>query len=349
MTISIAMNLAQTHRSRCGSHERSDAERRRSRRSTWAARAAAVALAALFCGCADEPGGDTSTGSGTGGGAASGVTSGGATSGAVTSGGATSGGGVTSGSGGGAVTTGGATGSGGGDGGGDSSTGAQGGGGAGGTGGAGGFTPCPTSGEPCKILPLGDSITDGVGVDGGGGYRIELFRKARAAGQNITFVGSLLNGPTTVDGAAFPRAHEGHSGWKINQIAGLVPTPALADSPHIVLLMAGTNDLTQNDNLSSAPQRLGALLDKIFASAPDALVVAAQLIPVTFADPAVITYNQALVEIVEARASAGQHVLLVDMHTGFPASELPDRIHPNGPGYARMANVWYAAIGDLLP
>ncbi|WP_437489124.1 hypothetical protein WME75_10105 [Sorangium sp. So ce1014] len=32
-----------------------------------------------------------------------------------------------------------------------------------------------------------------------------------------------------------------------------VPTPALADSPHIVLLMAGTNDVSQNDNLSSAP------------------------------------------------------------------------------------------------
>ncbi len=347
MTLSSAMNLARTHRSRCGSHERSDAERRRSRRSTWAARVAAVALAALFSGCADEPGGETSTGSGTGGGAASGVTSGGATSGGVTSGSATSGG-VTSGSGGGGVTTG----SGGGDGGGDASTGAQGGGGAGGTGGtggAGGFTPCPTNGKPCKILPLGDSITDGVGVQGGGGYRIELFRKARAAGQNITFVGSLINGPTTVDGAAFPRAHEGHSGWRINQIAGLVPTPALADSPHIVLLMAGTNDLTQNDNVSSAPQRLGALLDKLFAAAPNALVVAAQLIPVTFADPAVVTYNQALVGIVEARASAGQHVVLVDMHTGFPASELPDRIHPNGPGYARMADVWYAAIGDLLP
>ncbi len=133
--------------------------------------------------------------------------------------------------------------------------------------------------------------------------------------------------------------------------AGLCPspTPALADSPHIVLLMAGTNDVSQNDNLSSAPQRLGALLDKIFAAAPDTLVVAAQLIPVTFADPAVVTYNQALVGIVEARASAGQHVVLVDMHTGFPASELPDRIHPNGPGYARMADVWYAAIGDLLP
>ncbi|WP_438021787.1 SGNH/GDSL hydrolase family protein [Sorangium sp. So ce233] len=348
------MSLVRTKDWRCGSGERSDAELRRSRRSTWVALAGAAALVAMLGGCSDEPGGATSTSSGTGGGAASGATSGGMTS-----------GGATSGSGGGGVTTGSATGSGGDGGGGASGTGdqggggaggqggggagGQGGGGAGGTGGADGFRPCPTSGEPCKILPLGDSITDGVGMQGGGGYRVELFRKARAAGQNITFVGSLLNGPAMVDGAAFPRAHEGHSGWKINQIAGLVPAPALEDDPHIVLLMAGTNDLTQNDNLPMAPQRLGALLDKIFASAPDALVVVAQLIPITFADATVVTYNNALVDVVEARAAAGKHVVLVDMHTGFPAAELPDRIHPNEPGYARMANIWYAAIGDLLP
>ncbi|WP_437961750.1 SGNH/GDSL hydrolase family protein [Sorangium sp. So ce119] len=344
------MSLVRTKDGRCGSGARSDAELRRPRRSTWVALAGAAALVALFSGCSDEPGGAASTSSGTGGGAASGVTSGSVTS-----------AGVTSGSGGGGVTTGGPAGSGGGDGGGATSTGGEGGGGAGGQGGgdaageggggagsAGGYTPCPTTGEPCKILPLGDSITDGIGVQGGGGYRIELFRKARAAGKNITFVGSLVNGPSMVDGAAFPRNHEGHSGWRINQIAGLVPTPALADHPHIVLLHAGTNDLTQNDDIPMAPQRVGAVLDKIFASSPETLVVVAQIIPITFADPTVVTYNNALVDIVETRAAAGQHVVLADLHTGFPAAELPDRIHPNEAGYARMANMWYAAIEGLL-
>ncbi|WP_437560911.1 SGNH/GDSL hydrolase family protein [Sorangium sp. So ce542] len=340
--------------SRRGSHERSDAARRGPRRSTWAAGAAAVALVALLGGCSDEPGDTTSTGSGTGGGAASSVSSGGTTSGSTTSASASAtSGGATSASGGGGDNAGGAGGEGGA---GEASTGAQGGGGAGGEGGAGGaggaagFTPCPTNGDPCKILPLGDSITDGVGgVQGGGGYRIELFKKARAAGKNITFVGSLINGPMMVDGVAFPRNHEGHSGWRINQIAGLVPTPAFSSGPHIVLLMAGTNDVIQDDDLANAPQRLGALLDKIFTAAPDTLVAVAKIIPISFADPKAVAYNDALEDIVEARASAGKHVVLVDQHSGFPMSELPDRVHPNQPGYARMANVWYAAIGDLLP
>ncbi|XXT17942.1 GDSL-type esterase/lipase family protein [Sorangium sp. So ce429] len=218
-----------------------------------------------------------------------------------------------------------------------------------GTGGSSAFSPCPTNGDPCKILPLGDSITDGVGVSGGGGYRIELFRKARAAGQSITFTGSLMNGPATVDGVPFPRKHEGHSGWKINQIAGLVPTPSTQETPHIVLLMAGTNDVAQGDNLATAPQRLGSLLDKIFAAAPDAFVVVAKLVPLSFNNTAVVAYNNALPPVVQARASAGKHVVLVDMHTGFPTSELADGVHPNAAGYTRMANTWYQAIGDMLP
>ena len=116
-----------------------------------------------------------------------------------------------------------------------------------------------------------------------------------------------------------------------------------------MLLHAGTNDLTQNDNIPMAPQRVGAVLDKIFDSSPDTLVVVAQIIPITFADPTVVTYNNALVDIVGTRAAAGKHVVLADLHTGFPAGELPDRIHPNEAGYARMANAWYAAIEDFLP
>jgi hypothetical protein len=64
--------------------------------------------------------------------------------------------------------------------------------GASGTGGSAGFDPCPATG-PCKILPLGDSITDGLTVMGG--YRIELFRLALNADKEITYVGGSANGP----------------------------------------------------------------------------------------------------------------------------------------------------------
>ncbi len=66
---------------------------------------------------------------------------------------------------------------------------------------SGGYSACHSN--PCKILPLGDSITFGVNDEGNGGYRGPLFADVIAAGQKITFTGSLSNGPTTVSGQAF--------------------------------------------------------------------------------------------------------------------------------------------------
>jgi lysophospholipase L1-like esterase len=225
--------------------------------------------------------------------------------------------------------------------------GASGSGGAGGTGGGTGFAPCPASGA-CKVLPLGDSITDGFGAQTQGGYRIKLFELAVADGKAITFVGNESNGPTTVAGQPFPQSHEGHSGWVIQKLdTDVVPSPALDDDPHIILLHIGTNDMWQGP--SGAPDRLATLLDELLSSAPEALLVVAKIIPFPGYEADVDTFNAAIPGLVEARASAGKHIVLVDQFTGFDAEgELADGVHPNAEGYARMANTWYAAISSHL-
>jgi lysophospholipase L1-like esterase len=210
------------------------------------------------------------------------------------------------------------------------------------------YAPCPAAPEPCKVLPFGDSITFGIGF--AGGYRVELFRKALAAGQHIAYLGSLSNGPDQVDGQPFPKQNEGHSGWKIAQLEPLIPSPALATVPDIVLLMIGTNDIAQRDDLDAAPERLNSLLDKLEGAAPKALIVLAQITPLGngSSEQAIETYNASLRAIVDKRVAAGEHIRLVDMYTGFPTSELGDGVHPNETGYARMAGVWYAAISGSL-
>jgi lysophospholipase L1-like esterase len=212
------------------------------------------------------------------------------------------------------------------------------------SGGAAGFEPCPASGA-CKIMPLGDSITDGTGFSGG--YRVELFAKTITDKKSITFVGSLSNGPNTVSGVTFPKSHEGHFGWRIDQVDALIPDPALAPAPHIVLLHLGTNDINQSQT-TGAPDRLGLLIDQVVTKLPSALVVVAQIIPEPSKSSAISTYNAAIPGIVRSRADAGKHVILVDQFTGFPSSELGDGVHPNQAGYARMAGVWYEAIKSHL-
>jgi lysophospholipase L1-like esterase len=216
--------------------------------------------------------------------------------------------------------------------------------GAAGRGGQAGFSPCPATGA-CRILPLGDSITDGIGFSGG--YRVRLFELALADDKEITFVGGSANGPQTVGGQAFPRAHEGHSGWTIEQIDGIVPDPALNVAPHIVLLHIGTNDMYQGPN--GAPDRLGALIDQILTDLPDALLVVSNIIPFPGQVGAVNTFNAAVPGLVETRQNAGEHILFVDQFMDFPTSELGDGVHPNEAGYSRMAGKWYAAISSYLP
>jgi lysophospholipase L1-like esterase len=225
----------------------------------------------------------------------------------------------------------------------DAGRGGSGGGGTGGTdGGSGTFDPCPASG-PCKIMPLGDSITEGTGF--AGGYRGKLYTKAVADNKNITFVGSLTTNPATgITG--FPTSHEGHFAWTIQQIDDIVPSPALGPSPQIVLLHIGTNDV--NQKLSGAPTRLKSLVSQIVTTLPNSLVAVAKIIPVSGSTSAVEAYNAEIPGIVQEQAQSGKHVILVDQYTGFPTSELGDGVHPNQAGYTRMADVWYAAIKSYL-
>jgi lysophospholipase L1-like esterase len=215
------------------------------------------------------------------------------------------------------------------------------------------YRPCPNDGGPCKILPLGDSIT--YGIQYAGAYRVQLFQDALNAHQNITFVGdpSLANGPAMVGSAAFPQDNDGHSGWTIDQIASLVPSPALQTNPDIILLMIGTNDMySQTQPVAQAPQRLGALIDKIVSADAHPLLVVAQITPLQNSawEAQVQTYNAAIPALLQARAAAGKHVALVDMHTGFVVATMlsSDGVHPNMTGYDHMGDVWYAAIKNVL-
>jgi lysophospholipase L1-like esterase len=230
----------------------------------------------------------------------------------------------------------------------------------GGTDGGSAFNPCPTTGA-CIIMPLGDSITDGVGSSGGG-YRVPLFSTTVTNGETITFVGRNVNGPTTVAGRTFPRNHEGYSGYTIDPGGGRSGISPLVDGaismfhPHIVLLMIGTNDVNISLDLTNAPTRLGALLDRITTDAPNALLVVARITPTKTAatNTRVQTYNNAIPGLVQARAAAGKHIVTVDMYAAFTANAnyqtalMNDDLHPNDAGYMVMAQTWYAAISGYV-
>jgi lysophospholipase L1-like esterase len=191
-----------------------------------------------------------------------------------------------------------------------------------------------------RIMPLGDSITDGFNVPGG--YRTGLWQSLVAGGHTIDFVGTGFNGPASLG----DHDHEGHSGWRIDQLDANIAAWLALTTPRTVLLHIGTNDMNQNFDIANAPARLSALIDHINTLAPSTEVFVATVTPES--DPVrearVRTFNAQIPGIVSQKANAGRRVHLVDMHAALTTADLADGVHPNAGGYDKMARVWNTAL-----
>lgn len=194
-----------------------------------------------------------------------------------------------------------------------------------------------------RVMPLGDSITEGTQVPGG--YRIGLWQRLAAGGARVDLIGSQFNGPSSLG----DHDHEGHPGWRIDQIDANIVGWLRTYTPRTVLVHLGTNDILQNYNVSGAPGRLSTLIDHITATVPTADVFVAQLIPLSNAgqENAVRTFNAAIPGIVQSKVNAGKHVHLVDMHSALSTADLIDGIHPTANGYDKMAARWYGALQSV--
>src|SRR4051812_13148830 len=116
--------------------------------------------------------------------------------------------------------------------------------------------------KTANIMPLGDSITESS--DGLPTYRYYLWKSSLAKGYRIDFVGSkrgVQNGqPLHQD---FDMDHEGHSGWRADEIMAQITQWARAFSPDFVLLLVGHNDLCQSQDVASTVNDVGGIIDAL--------------------------------------------------------------------------------------
>jgi lysophospholipase L1-like esterase len=190
-----------------------------------------------------------------------------------------------------------------------------------------------------RVMPLGDSITDGFGSSAGNGYRAKLTRQLQDHGYQTDFVGSVRSGNLP------DPEHEGHNGWEISQIADAARTYVPALRPSVVLIHAGTNDMNRNVDPTGAPGRLAQLVDQTLSDAPEATVLVATLVPASngTVQNRIDEYNRQVRALVRARQETGRHVGLVDL-APITTSDLVDGLHPNDGGYDKMAEAFYTGI-----
>lgn len=189
------------------------------------------------------------------------------------------------------------------------------------------------------VMPLGASITHGYGSRDGDGYRARLHdRLTREARLRVDFVGSQRSGKLR------DADHEGHPGWRIDQIAARADGWLATYRPDAVVVHLGTNDMIQGYRVADAPERLAALCDRIVAAGPGVTVYVSSLVassdPVV--DKRIDDFNARLPGLLTGRPG----VVFVDQHAAMDRRDLTDNVHPTDAGYRAIADAWYAAMTD---
>jgi lysophospholipase L1-like esterase len=217
-----------------------------------------------------------------------------------------------------------------------------------------------------KILPLGDSLTEGT-ADLVGGYRGPLQAKLLEADYEFDFVGSRTGNSA---GLADPE-HEGYPGFRIEWLrtgrkgVDSVSMPLAVTlkrfQPDVILLLAGTNNL-YFDSPVSASAEMRLLLDVIFGHAPDVTLILGGITPILPGPkpwgsviPADVSgrvqeYNDRLCRLVRAFRGWGHEIAFADHSRCFLNTDdlLSDGVHPAAQAMRRMADVWFEELDNLL-
>lgn len=238
------------------------------------------------------------------------------------------------------------------------------------------------SGTPLVIMSLGDSITQGrfSTAHERPSYRAPLQQMLSARGIEFDFVGSHTEhcgeSPEGFPFAHFDADHEGHWGWAVDDLVNGTDVshcggdagdgrladwvPEYTDSPDLVLMHVGTNDIIQSlpnghaagvndlsvDQILSIRNSIEGLIQTVQQQIgnPKTKILLAQLIPGTLIQEEVQALNSQISQIGASR----QDVVVVDHYTDFDprrtVGDTYDDLHPNASGEQHMAERWLDAI-----
>ncbi len=219
-----------------------------------------------------------------------------------------------------------------------------------------------------RIMPMGDSITEGVetytgGDDNGGpvrvqrvGYRYQLQQLLTQNGYDYDFVGRFQYGGSATPPLADPD-NEGHGGQTTQYLATSVVTDAFTASvPDVVLLHIGTNDVNNSPATPTAtPMQALLTTASAWATANQPVqVVVARIIRFrtgTAGEQRVSQLNTAVTSMINqnfASTTGALKVSQADFESATIAMTQGDDdvtgLHPSRAGYDQMSQVWFNTL-----
>lgn len=210
--------------------------------------------------------------------------------------------------------------------------------------------PTPDPGSLYKVMAIGDSITQARG--GHDSYRYALWNKCVSNGYTkLDFVGSLKK-PYSGDyihKTGWDMNHEGHWGWRADQIDAKIKGWANTYQPDMALIHLGSNDMFQGQSVSSTINEIGRIIDKLRSANPKITILLAKVIPSTRSNSRLKSLNNAIPGLASSKNTTSSRVIVVDQNSGYSGSgDNYDGIHPSKSGEAKMANKWYNAMVPFL-
>lgn len=216
--------------------------------------------------------------------------------------------------------------------------------------------------EPLRILPVGDSITQGGKRERAEyTYRLPLQMMLHRAGIPYDFIGSQTRGlhedatwPDVAEGVPFDPDHDGYYGNKTRVACqkAMKGFEQHGQIPDMVLIHLGTNDQKHGDFEQNVGDPLRAFIRFVRKKNPSVVILLGHL-NFNEGEPAL-----AIREVVEDLAAEmhtyGSPVRTVHHYRGW--IEQPDRLytdtfdwaHPNPKGQEKMARAWFEAMKPYL-
>ncbi|MCA9002431.1 MAG: hypothetical protein KDB61_10935 [Planctomycetes bacterium] len=219
-----------------------------------------------------------------------------------------------------------------------------------------------------RVMCIGDSNTEGV--QGYASYRYPLWFELRMAGYPVSFVGTRFtveneNGTTIPDlnlfgryYTYFDRDHQAYSGYRTDQVLPLIAPAVANETPEVVLIMLGTNDVGQRGSIGATDgvTNIYKIIQAVRSQAPATIFFVASIPPI---EPGtwyhnnagyVAAFNYNLAAQIPTWNTALSPVTFVDVHGALnPATDLlADGLHLNVTGQNAAAHAFRLAISSVF-
>lgn len=189
-------------------------------------------------------------------------------------------------------------------------------------------TPAAPAADPILIVAMGDSLTEGLGVEPTGAYPAQLERRLLADGYNVEVINAGVSGETTSGARS-----------RVQWVLGL--------EPDMVILATGGNDGLRGIDPALTQENLAYLVET-FQEAGVQVILAGMEMVENMGQEYTTAFRAIYPDVSQAYDVPLIPFLLEGVATD-PDLNQPDFIHPTAQGYTVVVETVYPYITDLLP